>query len=69
MSEAAETSVAVLRTRLFAEGGEPPAALRNLPERFRINEIAIDEDVEAMSEADWDRALQAVLASDRCITV
>ena len=69
MSEAAETSVAVLRTQLFAEGGEPPAALRNLPERFRINEIAIDEDVEAMSETDWDRALQAVLASDRCITV
>ena len=68
MSEAAETSVAVLRTRLFAEGGEPPA-LRNLPERFRINEIAIDEDVEAMSEADWDRVLQAVLESDRCITV
>ena len=60
MSEAAETSVAVLRTRLFAEGGEPPAALRNLPERFRIN---------AMSEADWDRVLQAVLESDRCITV
>ena len=69
MSEAAETSVAVLRTRLFAEGGEPPAALRNLPERFRIIEIAIDEDVEAMSETDWDRALQAVLDSDRCITV
>ena len=69
MSEAAETSVAVLRTRLFAGGGEPPEALRNLPERFQINEIAIDEDVEAMSDADWDRALQVVLASDRCITV
>ena len=69
MSDAAGTSVAVLRTQLFADGGEPPAALRSLPERFRINEIAIDEDVEAMSEADWDRALQAVLDSDRCITV
>ena len=69
MSEAAATSVAVLRTRLFAEGGEPPSALRELPERFRINEIAIDEDVEAMSQADWDRVLQAVLASDRCITL
>ena len=69
MSDAAGTSVAVLRTQLFAEGGEPPSALRRLPERFRINEIAIDDDVEAMSEADWDRVLQAVLASDRCITV
>ncbi len=59
----------MLRTRLFAGGGEPPAALRKLPERFRINEIAIDGDVEAMSEADWDRVLQAVLDSDRCITV
>ena len=61
--------MAVLRTRLFAGGGEPPAALRKLSERFRINEIAIDEEVEAMSEADWDRVLRAVLASDRCITV
>ena len=69
MSEACATSVAVLRTRLFAESGDPPAALRSLPERLRINEIAIDDDVEAMSDADWDRVLQAVLASDRCITV
>ena len=69
MSEASTTSVAVLRTRLFAESGEPPAALRSLSKRFRINEIAIDDAVEAMSDADWDRVLQAVLASDRCITV
>lgn len=59
----------MLRTRLFAESGDPPAALRSLPERFRINEIAIDDDVEAMSDADWDRVLQTVLANDRCITV
>ena len=69
MSEARATSVAVLRTRLFAGSGDPPAALRSLSKRFRINEIAIDDDVEAMSDADWDRVLQAVLASDRCITV
>ena len=67
-----ESSVVILRTRLHA-GGETPGALRSLPERLHgrgchVREFAID-DVEAMSEADWDRVLEAVLDSDRCITL
>lgn len=63
-----EASVVVLRTRLYADG-ETPEALRSLAKRFRIEEFAVDENVEAMSEADWDRVLEAVLDSDRCITL
>ena len=63
-----ETSVVVLRTRLFADGEEPPA-LRSLSNHFRIREFAVGEHVEAMKEADWDRVLEAILDCDRCITV
>ena len=63
-----DARVVVLRTRLYA-GGEVPGGLRDLSKRFRIEEIAIDDNVEAMSEADWDRVLKAILDSDRCITV
>ena len=63
-----ETRVVVLRTRLFS-GGEEPPALRSLSSHFRITELAVGEHVEATTEADWDRVLEAILDSDRCITV
>ena len=63
-----ETSVLVLHTRLFEDCGTPPA-LRALPEGFRSTELVIDGDIGAMSTADWDRVLEAVLDNDRCITL
>lgn len=63
-----ETRVLVLRTRLFEDHRTAPA-LRSLPERFRVTELAVDGDIGAMSSADWDRVLQAVLDNDRCITL
>ena len=62
-----EVRVLVLRTRLF-EGHRAPPALRGLPQRCRATEIAVDGDIAAMSDADWDRVLEAVLDHDRCIT-
>jgi len=67
-----ESSFVVLHTGLHV-GGEAPGALGSLPEQlrgrgYRVREFAID-DVGAMSEADWDQVLEAVLDSDRCITL
>lgn len=63
-----ETRVLVLRTRLFEDCRTMPA-LRALPEGFRSTELVIDGDIGAMSTADWDRVLEAVLDNDRCITL
>ena len=63
-----ETRVLVLRTQLFEDCRTAPA-LRALPEGFRSTELVIDGDVGAMSTADWDRVLEAVLDNDRCITL
>ncbi len=63
-----ELRLLVLRTRLFEDHRTAPA-IRSLPERFRSTEFVIDGDVGAMSTADWDRVLEAVLDNDRCITL
>ena len=63
-----ETCVLVLRTRLFEDCRTAPA-LHALPRGFRSTEFVIDGDIEAMSTADWDRVLEAVLDNDRCITL
>ena len=63
-----ETRTVVLRTGLFEDHPAVPA-LESLPERLPATEVAIDGDIAAMSEADWDRVLDAVLAHDRCITL
>ena len=41
----------------------------SLSEGFRVTELAVDGDIGAMSTADWDRVLEAVLENDRCITL
>ena len=69
-----ETRVLVLRTGLFDDGRTAPArALTLTPgglsEGFRVTELAVDGDIGAMSTADWDRVLEAVLENDRCITL
>ena len=63
-----EARVLVLRTRLFEDHRTAPV-LRSLSERFRITELAVDGDIGAMTTADWDRVLEAVLDNDRCITL
>ena len=67
-----ETRVLVLRTGLFDDRRTAPArALTpdSLSEGFRVTELAVDGDIGAMSTADWDRVLEAVLDHDRCITL
>ena len=63
-----ETRVLVLRTGLFDDRRTTPA-LGSLSEEFRVTELAVDGDIGAMSTADWDRVLEAVLDNDRCITL
>ena len=63
-----ETRVLVLRTGLFDDRRTAPA-LSGLSEGFRVTELAVDGDIGAMSTADWDRVLEAVLDNDRCITL
>ena len=63
-----ETRVLVLRTGLFDDRRTAPA-LSSLSEGFRVTELAVDGDIGAMSTADWDRVLEAVLDNDRCITL
>ena len=71
-----EIRVLVLRTGLFDDRRTAPAlvpalalAPGSLPEGFRVTELAVDGDIGAMSTADWDRVLEAVLENDRCITL
>ena len=69
-----EARVLVLRTGLFDDRRTAPAqaltlALGSLSEGFRVTELAVDGDIGAMSTADWDRVLEAVLENDRCITL
>ena len=71
-----ETRVLVLRTGLFDDRRTAPApasalglAPGSLSEGFRVTELAVDGDIGAMSTADWDRVLEAVLENDRCITL
>ena len=67
-----ETRVLVLRTGLFDDHRTAPAltfAPGSLSEGFRVTELAVDGDIGAMSTADWDRVLEAVLDNDRCITL
>ena len=75
-----ETRVLVLRTGLFDDGRTAPARAQplaqalalapdSLSEGFRVTELAVDGDIGAMSTADWDRVLEAVLENDRCITL
>ena len=67
-----ETRVLVLRTGLFDDRRTAPAlafAPGSLSEGFRVTELAVDGDIGAMSTADWDRVLEAVLDNDRCITL
>ena len=69
-----ETRVLVLRTGLFDDRRTVPApalglAPGSLSEGFRVTELAVDDDIGAMSTADWDRVLEAVLDNDRCITL
>lgn len=69
-----ETRVLVLRTGLFDDRRTAPAsalglAPGSLSEGFRVTELAVDDDIGAMSTADWDRVLEAVLDNDRCITL
>ena len=71
-----ETRVLVLRTGLFDDRRTAPAQALTLTltpgglsEGFRVTELAVDGDIGAMSTADWDRVLEAVLENDRCITL
>ena len=73
-----ETRVLVLRTGLFDDRRTAPASASalalglapgSLPDGFRVTELAVDGDIGAMSTADWDRVLEAVLDNDRCITL
>ena len=64
-----ETRVLVLRTGLFDDGRTAPPALGSLSDGFRVTELAVDGDIGAMSTADWDRVMEAVLDNDRCITL
>ena len=66
--------VLVLRTGLFDDRRPASAqalalAPGSLSEGFRVTELAVDDDIGAMSTADWDRVLEAVLENDRCITL
>ena len=68
--------VLVLRTGLFDDRRPASAqalalalAPGSLSEGFRVTELAVDGDIGAMSTADWDRVLEAVLENDRCITL
>ena len=71
-----ETRVLVLRTGLFDDRPTASASASalglapgSLSEGFRVTELAVDGDIGAMSTADWDRVLEAVLDNDRCITL
>lgn len=58
--------IAVLEADLFPDAGTLRAALARLEERHAV--VRLEAARRGMGEGDWDRLLEAILASDLVVT-